>query len=94
LGDLVACLGNRLPAVAATEGKHEPTMENLTGEKKKRWKSGQTVMDSCEGIYHGVENEEIYLWVMVVVVGMRRLPEKARRKFAGNLVSSELRRPI
>ena len=54
-------MGNRLPAVAATEGKQEPTMENVVGENKKRWKSDQTVMDSCEGIYHGIENEEIYL---------------------------------
>ena len=46
-------------------------MENLVGEKKTRWKSGQTVMDSCEGIYHGIENEEIYLWVVVVVAETR-----------------------
>jgi len=54
-------MGNRLPAVAATEGKQELTMENLAGEKQKRWKNSQTVMDSCEEIYHGVENEETYL---------------------------------
>ena len=28
---------------------------------KMRWETGQTVMDSCKRIYHGVENEEIYL---------------------------------
>ena len=70
-------MGNRLPAVAATKGKQEPTMENLAGENKKRWKNSQTVMDSCEGIYHGIENEEIYLWVVVVVAGRRRFARKS-----------------
>ena len=35
------------------------------------------MMDSCNRIYHGVENEEIYLWVVVVVAGTRRFARKS-----------------
>ena len=39
--------------------------------------TGQSVMDSCNRIYHGVENEEIYLWVVVVVTGTRWFAQKS-----------------
>ena len=42
-----------------------------------RWETGQTVMDSCNRIYHGVENEEIYLWVVVVVIETRWFAQKS-----------------
>ena len=42
-----------------------------------RWETGQTVMDSCNRIYHGVENEEIYHYVVVVVAGTRRFARKS-----------------
>ena len=35
------------------------------------------MMDSCNRIYHGVENEENYLWVVVVVVGTRWFARKS-----------------
>ena len=44
---------------------------------KMRWETGQMVMDSCNRIYHDVENEEIYLWVVVVVAGTRRFARKS-----------------
>ena len=44
--------------------------------RNNRWENGQTVMDSCNRIYHGVENEEIYLWVVMVVTGPRRFAQK------------------
>ena len=34
-------------------------------------------MDSCNRIYHGVQNEEIYLWVVVVVAVTRRFARKS-----------------
>ena len=37
--------------------------------RNNRWENGQTVMDSCNRIYHDVENEEIYLWVVSKFVG-------------------------
>ena len=43
---------------------------------KMRWETGQTVMDSCKRIYHDVENEEIYLWLVVVVTEIRRFARK------------------
>ena len=35
------------------------------------------MMDSCNRIYHGVENEEIYLWVVVVVIETRWFAQKS-----------------
>ena len=34
-----------------------------------RWEMGQTVMDSRNRIYHDVENDEIYLWVVSEFIG-------------------------
>ena len=35
-------------------------------EKEKRTRKGEMVMDSIKGIHYGVENDEIYLVVVVV----------------------------
>ena len=45
--------------------------------RKNRWENGQTAMDLCNRIYHGIENEEIYLWVVVVVTVTRRFAWKS-----------------
>ena len=43
--------------------------------------NGQTVMDSIKGIHYGVENDEIYLVVVVVVdAKMRRFGRKSSLK--------------
>ena len=47
------------------EKRHGDTRRRM----KMRWETGQTVMHSYKKIYHGVENEGIYLWVVVVVAG-------------------------
>ena len=41
---------------------------------------GHTVMDSCNRIYHGVENEEIYLWVVSEFVEDARVGRKCSAK--------------
>jgi len=56
-------------AAAAKETKTETCNGNFAGEKEKEMGNGQTVMNSFVGIYNGVENKEIYLWVVVVVAG-------------------------
>jgi hypothetical protein len=48
-----------------------------------RWELDETAMDLCKQIYHGVENDEGYLLVVVADVGMRRFCRKS---------SSEVRR--
>jgi len=54
------------------EKRHGDTRRRM----KMRWETGQTVMDSCKRIYHDIENEEIYLWLVVVVTEMRRFARK------------------
>jgi hypothetical protein len=44
---------------------------------KIRWKLDETAMDSCKWIYHGVENDEGCLLVVVAGVGTRRFGQKS-----------------
>ena len=60
----------------ASKHREEGSNGDSSSEKKKEMETGQSMMDSCNRIYHGVENEEIYLWVVVVVAGMRRFAWK------------------
>ena len=64
-------------AAAAREAKTETCNGNFAGEKEKEIGNGQTVMNSFVGIYHGVENKEIYLWAVVVVAVTRRFARKS-----------------
>jgi len=48
-----------------------------------RWEMGHTVMDSCNRIYHGVENEEIYLWVVSEFTGDAGVGQKSSPNLAG-----------
>jgi hypothetical protein len=41
-----------------------------------RWELDETTMDSYKRIYHGVENDEGYLLVVVASVGKRRFGRK------------------
>ena len=82
LGHLWGWLGRpegrqgRLPA--NTEKKRRASNGDGSPENKNEMEMGQSVMDSCNRIYHGVENEEIYVWVVLVVVaGTRRLARKS-----------------
>ena len=76
-----AGLADQRVAVAASSNtgnreklnSHDDTRRRM----KMRWETGQTVMDSCNRIYHDIENEEIYLWVVVVVAGPRRFARKS-----------------
>ena len=52
----------------------------MTPEKEKRRGNGQTVMDSLKGIHYGVENDKIYLVVVVVDAGTRRFGRKSSPK--------------
>ena len=49
-------------------------------EKGKRRRNSQTVMDSRIGIHYGVEDDEIYLVVVVVDAGKRRFGRKSSPK--------------
>ena len=72
--------GQRVAAAASRNtGNREKLISHGDTRRrmKMRWETGQTVMDSCNRIYHGVENEEIYLWVVVVVAGTRRFARKS-----------------
>ena len=59
MGDLVAGHGEQ----AAGRGGHRRKTGADNGEphRRKEKEMEKRVMDSCEGIYHGVENEETYL---------------------------------
>jgi hypothetical protein len=57
--------------------------ETSPERSKMRWELDETTMDSCKQIYHGVENDEGCLLVVVVGVGTRRFDRKS---------SSEVRR--
>ena len=48
----------------ASKHREEGSNGDSSSEKKKEMETGQSMMDSCNRIYHGVENEEIYLWVV------------------------------
>jgi len=49
-------------------------------KKVKRTGNGQTVMDSIKGIPYGVENDDIYLVVVVVDAGTRWFDRKSSPK--------------
>ena len=54
---------------------------DTSSEKEKRMGNGQTVMDSIKGIRYGVEKDEIYLVVVVVVdAGTRWFGQKSSPK--------------
>jgi len=61
---------------AASKHREEGSNGDSSPEKKKEMEIGQSVMDSCNRIYHGVEKKEIYLWVVVVVTVTRRFGRK------------------
>jgi len=48
-------------------------------KQRNKGENGQTVMDSIKGIHYGVENDEIYL-VVVVDAGTRRFGQKSSAK--------------
>ena len=62
---------------ANTENKRRASNADGSSENKNEMETGQSVMDSCNRIYHGVENEEIYLRVVVVVAATRRFARKS-----------------
>jgi len=62
---------------AASKHREEGSNGDSLSENKKEMETGQSVMDSCKRIYHGVENEEIYLWTVVDVAGTRRFARKS-----------------
>ena len=49
-------------------------------ETKKQIGNGQTVMDSIKGIHYGIEDDEIYLVVVVVDARTRRFDRKSSPK--------------
>ena len=50
-----------------------------------RWETGQIVMDSCNRIYHGVENEEIYLCIVSEFAGDVGVGWKSSPNLAGKV---------
>jgi predicted metallo-beta-lactamase superfamily hydrolase len=48
------------------KGKNMVVHRSFSSEKKMRWEIDETVMDSRKQVYHGEENDEGYLLVVVV----------------------------